>query len=71
MIILPDEETFGYLVLASAGASYLGAGFFSVYAVKNWRPNEPPEEEEETEECKKINSAAPVSYGGVSEVTKL
>ena len=52
VIILPDEETFGWLVLASFGAIVLGWVFYTVYAVKNWTGPE-----EATEKIRKESSS--------------
>ena len=37
VIILPNEETFGYLVLASVATVLVGMLFYVIYAVRNWR----------------------------------
>ena len=37
VIILPDEETYGYLVLASVTTIATGTVFYMVYAFRNWR----------------------------------
>jgi iron-regulated transporter 1 len=52
VIILPEEESFGWLVLASFGSICLGWFFYTIYAVKNWGgvPKEPPETIEEGSE---------------------
>ena len=36
VIILPDEDTFGYLVLASVATILLGNIFYIIYAIRNW-----------------------------------
>ena len=36
VIILPDEETYGYLVLASVTTIVTGTVFYMVYAFRNW-----------------------------------
>ena len=37
VIILPDEETYGYLVLASVTTIVTGTVFYMVYAFRNWQ----------------------------------
>ena len=36
VIILPHEESFGYLVLASVATVLVGTLFFIMYAIQNW-----------------------------------
>ncbi len=71
--MLPDQETFGYLVLASVASIYIGSGFYSIYAVRNWggtkMPPETDKDEKFTSEDKKLN-AAPASYGATDDVER-
>ena len=41
--MLPDQETFGYLVLASVATTYVGSGFYAAYAARNWGGTKMPE----------------------------
>ena len=36
VIVLPDEDTYGYLVLASVATILVGTLFYMVYAIRNW-----------------------------------
>ena len=36
MIVLPHENTFGYLVIASVSTILVGALFYIIYATRNW-----------------------------------
>ena len=42
VIILPDENSFGYLVLASVATVLLGSLFYLVYAARNWHGTKLP-----------------------------
>ena len=37
VIVLPDEDTYGYLVLASVATILVGTLFYMVYASRNWQ----------------------------------
>ena len=37
VIVLPDEDTYGYLVLASVATILVGTLFYVVYAFRNWQ----------------------------------
>ena len=43
VIILPDENSFGYLVLASVATVLLGSLFYLVYAARNWHGTKLPQ----------------------------
>jgi hypothetical protein len=72
VIILPGEDTFGYLVLASVSSMLLGASFYSLYAAKNWHGTKLPGGNE-TKALKggstKSNNSA-TSYGGTDDTPK-
>ena len=46
VIVLPDEDTFGYLVMASVATIVVGTIFYIMYAIPNWHRTALPKDGE-------------------------
>ena len=46
VIVFPDEDTFGYLVMASVATILVGALFYIIYAIRNWHGTTLPKDAE-------------------------
>ena len=46
VIVFPDEDTFGYLVMASVATILVGALFYIIYAIRNWQGTTLPRDAE-------------------------
>jgi len=46
VIVFPDEDTFGYLVMASVATILVGALFYIIYAIQNWHGTTLPRDAE-------------------------
>ena len=66
VIVLPDEDTFGYLVLASVATILVGALFYIIYAIRNWHGTVMPKD---AEVQSLASSRRSIGYGGTDDQT--
>ena len=66
VIVLPDEDTFGYLVLASVATILVGALFYIMYAIRNWHGTVLPKDVEVRSLASRTKPTGKASsYGGI------